>query len=56
MEWLFTIVAGLIIAAFTGLWWWVRKLKINDMTHINKRLDGIEKKLDAHIQWHLDNK
>ncbi len=37
-----------------GVWVW--KIHSNDMKHLNLRLDKIEKLLQDHLQWHIDNK
>jgi tetrahydromethanopterin S-methyltransferase subunit G len=30
--------------------------RTNDLKHIEDRLDKIEKKIDDHIEWHLNHK
>lgn len=46
---------GLITPMFFKLQAELTRLRENELAHIYEMLVRIEDKLDAHIQWHVDN-
>ena len=50
MEWL-GLLGTLVLPVFFWLW----KLRTNDLHDITERRDRIEKKLDDHLQYHLEH-
>lgn len=57
MEW-WEIVAGVINAVILGMTGLLarsqRRMRTNDLEHLQQSLNRIEEKLDAHIQYHLE--
>lgn len=47
-------VLAIVATIFSVLWKRMNSLKDNDLHGIKDRLDRIEKKLDKHLQWHLE--
>ena len=36
------------------LWRYVRNMRLNELRHLEERLERIEEKLDQHLRWHSE--
>ena len=52
--WIISGILTLALFVVGGLWRRVYRLTENDFKHVMGELQRIDKKLDQHIQWHLD--
>ena len=49
------VVGVLVLPALFFVWREMRRVRENDLKHIQDGLDRIEKRLEDHLQWHLDH-
>lgn len=58
MEWLSLILSAIsaVVLPFVFFTWrQARDIRENDLAHLSNRLERIEAKLDAHLQYHLEH-
>lgn len=46
------VITGLILPVLKHL----RRIRFNELKHVEDRLESIETKLDTHINWHLNHR
>lgn len=51
-----SVMNAIILPAIFFVWRHVTEIRRNDLTHIEDRLDRIEKKIDAHIIFHAERR
>ena len=49
------ILGALVLPMLFFVWRETRRVRENDLKHIQLGLDRIEKKLEDHLSWHLDH-
>ena len=49
------IIGVLVLPALFFVWREMRRVRENDLHHIQEGLDRIEKRLEAHLEWHLNH-
>jgi hypothetical protein len=49
------VLGVLILPMLFFVWREMRRVRDNDLKHIQDGLDRIEAKLEAHLSWHLDH-
>ena len=49
------IIGVLVLPALFFVWREMRRVRENDLKHIQDGLDRIEARLEEHLQWHLDH-
>ena len=49
------IIGVLVLPALFFVWREMRRVRENDLKHIQDGLDRIEARLEEHLRWHLDH-
>lgn len=49
------VVGVLVLPGLFFVWREMRRVRENDLTHIQAGLNRIEQRLEDHLQWHLDH-
>ena len=55
LQTIINILGALVFPLLFFVWRETRKVRENDLRHIQLGIDRIEGKLDDHLQWHLDH-